>query len=319
MYVEDFPPWFLRGLAIAMGLIWGSFLNVVIYRVPRGLSVVNPPSHCPACGEQIKAWLNVPVLSYLVLRGRAACCRAKVSPRYPLVEAIGGLLSFAVMEAVVLRLPAPILLSDAAAIYVAYFAVGLGLVAATFIDLEHMILPDSITYGGTIIGLATFSLRGMEIADSAFGAVVGFLAVWVPFVLVYKRVRGVAGMGIGDAKLLMLAGAWFAWDGALMVLGGAAAQGTLVTIVLLLVRGKIEEPEAVRREREEDLAALEEMTPEERAEAEREMEDDPLASEPEEGLGRLRIPFGPFLALTILEFMLFGQDLIEAYVDWIPG
>jgi len=302
-----------------MGLLWGSFLNVVIYRVPRGMSVANPPSHCPACGEKIKPWLNVPVLSYVVLRGRASCCRAKVSPRYPLVEAIGGLISYAVLEAVVLRMPAPILFSDALAIYVAYFAVGLGLVAATFIDLEHMILPDSITYGGTLIGLATFSLRGMEFVDSALGAIFGFLVVWVPFVLIYKRLRGMAGMGIGDAKLLMLAGAWFAWDGALMVLGAAAVQGTLVTLVILLVRGRIEEPEAVRREREEELAELEAMTPEERAEAEKEMEDDPLASAPEEGLGQSRIPFGPFLALTILEFMLFGRDLIDAYVEWLPG
>jgi len=319
MFLEDLPPWFLRGLAITMGLLWGSFLNVVIYRVPRGISVVTPPSHCPACKKEISPWLNVPVLSYIVLRGRASCCGAKMSPRYPLVELIGGLLSAAVLEAVVLRMPAPIPLVDALAIYVAYFAVGLGLVTATFIDLEHMILPDSITYGGAAIGLATFSLRGMEFFDSLIGAIVGFMVVWVPFILIYKRLRGMAGMGLGDAKLLMLAGAWFGWDGALMVLGASAVQGTLVTLVLLLVRGRIEEPEAVRREREEELAELEAMTPEERAVAEKEMEDDPLASEPEEGLGQARIPFGPFLAVTILEFMLFGRDLVDAYVAWLPG
>src|ERR1700733_15882720 len=90
--LADVPFWFLRAFAIPFGLIWGSFLNVVIYRVPREMSVVRPGSHCPACGKPIAGYLNVPVLSYVLLRGRARCCGAKMSPRYPLVELIGGAL-----------------------------------------------------------------------------------------------------------------------------------------------------------------------------------------------------------------------------------
>ena len=96
MALTDFPIWFLRAFALAWGLIWGSFLNVVIYRVPREMSVVRPASHCPACGKPVRAWDNVPVFGYLLLGGRARCCKVKLSPRYPLVEAMGGVLSIAI-------------------------------------------------------------------------------------------------------------------------------------------------------------------------------------------------------------------------------
>src|SRR5262245_15171953 len=104
MMLDDVPPLFLRVFALAFGLIWGSFLNVVIYRVPRGMSVVRPASHCPACAAPVRAWQNVPVLSFALLRGKAGCCGAKISFRYPLVELIGGVLSLAILEAVVMRL-----------------------------------------------------------------------------------------------------------------------------------------------------------------------------------------------------------------------
>ena len=106
MILADAPLWFLRTFAIAFGLIWGSFLNVVIYRVPRDMSVVRPGSHCPACGKPIAGYYNVPVLSYVLLRGRAACCGAKMSPRYPLVELLGGALSLAIIEVIVRPMPA---------------------------------------------------------------------------------------------------------------------------------------------------------------------------------------------------------------------
>jgi leader peptidase (prepilin peptidase)/N-methyltransferase len=319
MTLEDFPPWFLRAVVVVFGLLWGSFLNVVIHRVPRGESVVSPPSHCPACGQPIRAWMNVPLLSYVLLGGKAACCGVKVSPRYPLVEAIGGLTAYAILELVVQRLPAPVTLSEAGATFVVHFAVCLGLVAAAFIDLEHMILPDSITYGGAAVGVLSFALRGMQLWEVVLGAAVGFAAIYVPFIVLYRAVRGVPGMGLGDAKLLMLAGAWLGWDGALIVLGAAAVQGTVITLVVLALVGRIEEPEAVKREREELRAELEAMTPEERAELEKELAEDPLADEPEEGLGRARIPFGPFIALATLELLVFGRDLVDAYVDWVPG
>jgi leader peptidase (prepilin peptidase)/N-methyltransferase len=315
--LDDFPPLFLRVLAVCFGLIWGSFLNVVIYRVPRDMSVVRPASHCPACGKPIRAWDNVPVLGWLLLRGKARCCGAKVSPRYPLVEAIGGLLSLAILEIVVFRLDPTTQASRALAIYVADLALALGLVAGTFIDLEYMILPNAITIGGAVLGLATASFREMRFVDSLIGAAVGFVIVWLPFGVIYPWIRGRVGMGLGDAKLLMLAGAWFGWPGTLFVLSAGAVQGTLVVLPLLLFKVKIEEPEAVKREREEMKKELEAMSPEERAEAEKELAADPLAEEAGEGLGQIRMPFGPFLSLATIECLLFGRDMLRAYLSWL--
>jgi len=317
--LDDFPPWFLRVFALALGLIWGSFLNVVIYRVPRNLSVVRPASHCPACGKPIRAFHNVPVLGYLLLRGKAGCCGAKLSPRYPLVEAIGGVLSIAVLEVVIFRLDPSVSMGRALAIYTADFALCLGLVAAAFIDLEHMFLPDSITIGGTVLGLATFSFRGQGFVEALLGAAAGFVIIWLPFVVIYPKIRGRAGMGLGDAKLLMLAGAWFGWSGALFVLGAGAIQGTIAAALTLLFRGKLEEPEAVRREREELKKEMEALSPEERAEVEKELAEDPLAEEAGEGLGQARIAFGPFLILATIECLFVGRDVFGAYLDWIDG
>ncbi|MGK3998328.1 prepilin peptidase [Sorangium sp. So ce1024] len=318
--LADFPPWFLRAFALCFGLLWGSFLNVVIHRVPRELSVVRPGSRCPACGTPIRAYDNIPVLSYLLLRGRARCCGAPVSPRYPLVEAAGGVLSLAIVEIVILRLPGATPALHALATYTADLALALGLLAATFIDLEHMYIPDGITIGGAVLGVGTASLRSMGFADALLGAAVGFAVVWLPFVVIYPRLRGGrVGMGLGDAKLLMLAGAWFGWGGALFVLGAGAVQGSIVAISMLLVRGNIEEPEAVRLEREQIRAELAAMSPEERAAAEEELARDPLAEEPGEGFGQARIAFGPFLALATLEFLLVGRDVLDAYFSWIDA
>jgi leader peptidase (prepilin peptidase)/N-methyltransferase len=317
--LDDFPPLFLRVFAVAFGLIWGSFLNVVIYRVPRGMSVVRPASHCPACGKPIRAWQNVPVLGYLLLRGKARCCGARLSPRYPLVEAIGGVLSLAILEMIVFRLGPETPILRAVAIYVADLALALGLTAAAFIDLEHMILPDAITISGTVLGVATASLRGMRFYEALIGALAGFLVVWLPFVVIYPRIRGKVGMGLGDAKLLMLAGAWFGWPGALFVMGAGAVQGTVAVALMLLFRGKIEDPEAVRREREEIRAELAAMSPEDRAEAEKELAEDPLAEEAGEGLGQARMAFGPFLVLATIECLFVGHDLSGAYLAWWTG
>jgi leader peptidase (prepilin peptidase) / N-methyltransferase len=146
------------------------------------------------------------------------------------------------------------------------------------------------------------------------GAAAGFLVIWLPFVVIYPRIRGKVGMGMGDAKLLMLAGAWFGWPGALFVLGAGAVQGTVAAIAMILVRGKIEEPEAVAREREEILAELETLSPEERAEAEKELAADPLMEEAGPGMGQARIAFGPFLILATLECLLIGRQALIGYI-----
>ena len=195
---------FVRAVVFGFGLLWGSFLNVVIYRVPRDMSVVRPGSHCPGCGQPIHAYDNLPVLSYLFLRGRARCCGARMSPRYPLVELIGGLVSLAVFEALVRPLPGSTSVAQAAAIYVAHLSLGLGLVAAAFIDAEHMFLPDSITIGGTIVGVVTATVRGMPLTDSLLGATGGFLGIYVPFIFLYKRFLGRTGMGLEPTAVLKI-------------------------------------------------------------------------------------------------------------------
>jgi leader peptidase (prepilin peptidase)/N-methyltransferase len=176
-------------------------------------------------------------------------------------------------------------------------------VAAAFIDLSHMYLPDAITLGGTLFGLATPGLRNLGYGDVILGAVAGGLGVWLPFIVGYQAIRGRPGMGLGDAKLVMLAGAWFGWPGAAFALFAGAFQASLAAAVVLLVHGRIEEPEAVRADREELQRAAAEGD-QEAAEA---LAEDPLGTAPEEGIMAARMPFGPFLCLAILEWMLAGN------------
>lgn len=344
------PLWLVRGSFFVFGLLWGSFLNVVIYRVPREMSVVRPPSHCPGCGKPVQAYDNLPVLSYVILRGRARCCGARMSPRYPIVELIGGALSLAILEVVLLNLPGSISVGRAGAIYVADFALCLGLVAAAFIDAEHMFLPDSITIGGTIVGIVTATLRGLPTLDAVVGAATGFLGVYVPFIFLYKGLLGRTGMGLGDAKLLALAGAWFGWPGALFTLFAGAVQGSIYAGALRVLGIEPKLPSAVL----EDIAELEKAAAEGDEEAKKALAEDPLTEDeneafivrffqrlfnaappettpdakdadatdaatttnaPEEEADdtppRARIPFGPFLILAILELLFAGEWLRE--------
>jgi leader peptidase (prepilin peptidase)/N-methyltransferase len=227
---------------------------------------------------------------------------------------LGGLTSLAVAELVMRTLSDGATPLHVASIFLADFALAMALIAAAFIDAEHMYLPDAITIGGTLFGLATPGLRGLTWNDALAGATLGFLGVWLPFVLGYKALRGRAGMGLGDAKLVMLAGAWFGWPGAVFAIFGGALQATLSALVLLGVRGKIDEPEAVRADREELRRAAAGGD----AEAMKALEDDPLATEPEEGLMAARLPFGPFLCLAIIEWMLAG-DSIRQRAPWLRG
>jgi leader peptidase (prepilin peptidase)/N-methyltransferase len=311
MLLSELPTWFTRTYVVLFGLFWGSFLNVVIYRLPRGMNVAHPPSHCPGCGKPIAPYDNIPVLTYVILRGRTRCCNTPMSPRYPVVELIGGMLSLAVYEVLVRgALPADVGLVRAGLLYLAYFLTALGLVAAAFIDAEHMFLPDSLTLGGAAIGLATVTLRGVGWVPSLIGAVFGFVAVW-GIIGLYAKLRGKTAMGLGDAKLLALAGAWYGVEGALFTLCMGALQGTVGAVVLFAVRGRIEEPEAVRREREE----LEKAAAEGDAEAKQLLEEDPIAEAPGEGFFAARIPFGPFLILAFLEYMFAGDLIVSKYFE----
>jgi leader peptidase (prepilin peptidase)/N-methyltransferase len=225
-----------------------------------------------------------------------------------LVELLGGLLGGALIQVSVLTLPVDTPLWQGGLLFVAQLALGLGLIAAAFIDLSHMYLPDSITLGGTLLGLATVPLRpGASWVESLLGAAVGFVVIWLPFDVLHRLLRGSPGMGLGDAKLVMLAGAWFGWQGAVFTLLAGAVQATLTVLAIFATRGRIDEPEAVQRERAELAEELEQMTPEERAQVEAELAGDPLAREPEQGLGKARVAFGPFLVLATLELLVFGD------------
>jgi leader peptidase (prepilin peptidase)/N-methyltransferase len=327
-------------------LLWGSFLNVVIYRVPREMSVVRPASHCPGCGKPIAGYDNVPVFSYLLLRGRARCCGVRMSPRYPLVELIGGALSLAIYWVIIRPMPDSLPAVRALAVYAADFALCMGLVAAAFIDAEHMFLPDSITIGGTVVGIVTASLRNMAMTDALIGAAAGFFGIYIPFIFLYKGLLGRTGMGLGDAKLLALAGAWFGWPGALFTLLAGAVQGSLYAGITRLLGIESKLPDAVL----EDIAELEKAAAEGDEEAIKALAEDPLTedendafilrffrrlfgskeaavaeqaeatekvgakpAEEDVALPRARIPFGPFLILAILE-LLFAGDWLKSHL-----
>jgi leader peptidase (prepilin peptidase)/N-methyltransferase len=311
MRVDELPPNALRVIAAMFGLIWGSFLNVVIHRVPRGMSVVRPGSTCPSCGKPIRAWDNVPVFSWLVLRGKSRCCKTPISPRYPIVEALGAIASLAVLEIAIL--PAanePAI--RALCVYLTDFATILALVAVAFIDFEWMYIPDFVTYGGTVLGIATASFRGIPMLGAVIGAVIGFLVTYIPFIFLYRVVRGRAGMGVGDAKLLMMAGAFFGVWGIFWTLLAGAVQGSVGAFALYLLRGKVGLPEGVKQELEE----LKKAAADGDEEAKEILEEDPLAQDvdPEE-IGLTRFAFGPFLALSFVEFLLFGDKILDVAHD----
>lgn len=318
MLLSDLPPWLTWSTAIVLGLCLGSFLNVVVYRLPREMSLSSPPSTCPACGVAIPAYRNVPVIGWLVLRGRAACCGAPISVRYPLVEALGGVLAALVLAVLVGRNPeSP--LDFALVWYAGHLALALGLLALALIDLDYLYLPDSLTLGGAALGviLARFGYLDVRLPESLDALVGGYVLVWFPFVYLHEKLRGFPGMGLGDAKLLALTGAWFGGFGVFFVLFAGAVQGTLATLGVTALGIRIAEPVAVTKEREELRAAIEAAVGPEKEELERLMASDPALAELGGGLGRTRIPFGPFLALGALELLFFGPLLRAKFFEFV--
>ncbi|MGC8915473.1 MAG: prepilin peptidase [Thermoanaerobaculum sp.] len=222
--MSELPPFFVPVLAAALGLVVGSFLNVVIYRLPRGESLIVPPSHCPSCGAPIRWYDNVPLLSYLFLLGRCRQCRAPIPLRYPLVEAATGFLFFLSATAF-----SPTLSRLHAALLSALC------LALAFIDLEHMILPDLLTLPGLGAGLLLAVMGGpTSLVDAALGAAFG-VALPLAIIWGYRLVRGVEGMGLGDVKLLGMLGAFLGWRGMLSTLALAAVAGAAVGVGLILL------------------------------------------------------------------------------------
>jgi leader peptidase (prepilin peptidase)/N-methyltransferase len=206
--------------AALFGAVVGSFLNVVIYRLPRGESLSFPPSHCPNCGRGIRPWDNVPVLSYLLLRGSCRNCSHPISPRYPLVEALMAGLSAGAWLRFGPTVP-----------FGVYFVFLAGLVAVTFIDLDHKIIPDSLSLGGTALGLAASFFTGVGWKASLVGALLGgglLLAVALGYYALTRR----EGMGLGDAKLLAAIGAFLGWQAVLFTVFVSSVVGSVVGVAV---------------------------------------------------------------------------------------
>ena len=244
----------LNAVAILLGLILGSFLNVVILRLPRimedgwardcaelsgdgadadsdpnpseptvpRLSLSSPPSTCPACGHRIRAHENIPILSYLLLRGRCSACGVGISPRYPIIEGFTALLTLAVVMQFGLtwQTPPALLLTWA-------------LIALAIIDYDTQLLPDSITLPLVWLGLI-LSLFGLftDSQSAIIGAVAGYLSLWTVFQL-FRLATGKEGMGYGDFKLLALFGAWFGWQFLPQVVLLSALTGALLGLLLI--------------------------------------------------------------------------------------
>lgn len=303
MILADLPPLFLRIALTIFGLLWGSFLNVVVYRVPRGMNVAKPASHCPVCKQPIRPWNNIPVVSYLIQGGKARCCGAKMSPRYVMVELIGGALSLAIVDTFLLPMPGYTPLLRAMMVYFAWFFVAMILVAIAFIDLEHMFIPRSFSIAGAVLGLGTYSMRGQHLMPLVVSALASFLFVWLVLGVLYEKLRGKQAMGLGDAYLFALIGSWSSWPAVIFCLFAAATQQVLFIIALKLSGRELALPAGVV----EYLDDLKKAAAEGDQEAAELLAEDPLTKDSGTGtLGRY-LPFGPFLVLAFFEYS-FGLD-----------
>jgi leader peptidase (prepilin peptidase) / N-methyltransferase len=218
-------------VAFLAGLLIGSFLNVCIYRLPRDLSVVAPRSYCPHCERTIAWYDNIPVLSFLILRGRCRHCGKRISIRYPLVE-LATAIAFATCAG---SLGA----SLAALKWSIFSALLIALIAA---DLEERILPDEFTLGGTALGLifaalSRFGPRLISLEESALGAVIASGAMWLVGWL-YKKVRHREGLGLGDVKMLAMMGAFLGISDTLLALIAGSAFGVVAGLAYILITRK---------------------------------------------------------------------------------
>ena len=254
---------------IVIGLIIGSFLNVCIYRMPSGQSIVMPRSYCTACKHQIPWYDNIPVLSFILLLGKCRFCKEKISLRYITVEVLTAVI-FAILARTF----------GLSATTIIYMVLSCGLIIATFIDFEHQIIPDEITYGGMVLGLAlsfafpelhgTFN-RFYALRDSLSGLIVGggliFLLASIGTIAFRKKLKEIgqeSAMGGGDIKYMAMIGAFLGWQGAVFVFFIAPFFGSIVGII-----------EKLRK----------------RADI---------------------IPYGPYLSIATLVFIIWGNRILQA-------
>jgi leader peptidase (prepilin peptidase)/N-methyltransferase len=219
--------WYPIFLMFAFGLCIGSFMNVVICRMPEAQSIVHPRSRCPSCSQMIHGYDNIPVISYLLLRGRCRYCKTPISLRYPVVEILTGMLAVGCYR--------NFGYTTATVVYFVFAAV---LLVVTYIDLDHQIIPDRITLPGIpIFFAASLLIPTASPADSLLGLLLGggsLLAV----ALGYQLISGRPGMGMGDVKLLAMIGTIVGWRGVLFTIFASSAAGTAAGIPLMLLQKK---------------------------------------------------------------------------------
>ena len=270
----------LTFFSFAFGACVGSFLNVCIYRIPRELSVIKPRSHCISCGKTIPWYLNIPIISYLFLRGKCRFCGAKFSPRYLVVEILTAFLFMMVWLKVIYPYGpfwgmTP--LSDIRLVPVYWLIIG-GLLLGTFVDFEYLIIPDRVTLGGIVAGLIISAILPslhntnshlLSITYSVVGAALGWLVLWlIGFfgTIIFKK----EAMGFGDVKLIGAIGAFLGWKAVLFTIAVSSFFGAIVGIILVLSRCK-------------------------------EMQS--------------KIPYGPYLSLAAVIWIFWGEKLLQIYLN----
>ncbi|MCJ7664154.1 MAG: prepilin peptidase [Desulfobacterales bacterium] len=253
--------WIRLFFSFAFGTIVGSFLNVCIHRIPLGKSIIMPSSHCPLCKKPIRFYDNIPLVSFICLKGRCRGCQAPISPRYPLVEFLMGLFSLLLL-----------LQYGISTLYVIYFAFFASLTLVSFIDLPHRIIPDVISLPGIVIGLViSFLHPQMSIKDSLIGVLLGGGSLYV-VASVYHVVTKREGMGGGDVKLLAMIGAFIGWKGVLFTILCSSFVGSVIGVTLMLFSSAD---------------------------------------------SKYAVPFGPFLSLGAIIYVLWGEGLITWYLGFL--
>jgi len=267
-------------LALVLGLVIGSFLNVVIFRLPQGGSISVPRSHCPNCKQLIHWYDNIPVLSYLYLRGQCRQCKKRISARYPLIEAISGLIALLLCLKFGLTME-----------WAIFFCFSAALIVLAFIDMDHRILPDRITLNGIWLGflvsiyltqpsplvsrlfrsagIDTTNPRVIALTASVLGAIVGGGLLW-GVAEAYLRLRGIEGMGFGDVKMMAMVGAFLGAPLALLTIMIGSLLGSIIGLVFIRFAKKTREYE---------------------------------------------LPFGTFLSFAGIIAVLYGDDLVRWYVQ----
>ena len=267
--------------SVLFGASWGSFLNVVISRVPEGLSVVTPPSRCPVCKNQIKPYDNIPIISYLILKGRCRNCKTHISIEYPVVEFIGAVMGLALYFEFDFTLE-----------YLYYFIFVFGMIALAFIDLKHWMVPDSILILLAVIGLlipgVSYFLNYifyMDIFTSLIGGVTGFLVI-ATIIILYKFIRKIDALGWGDAYVLSIIGIYLGPKGAITSLFFSVFQASVIGIAMILAGKKQTVPY-------DDVTG-----------------DDPIKD-------KAALPFIPFLIMGSLEYLFWGEKILNWWFNFM--